>query len=135
MKSVSLNFKKINNIKGILIGLFVSEIILTVLLSIMAIVMSSTGILNNTVLEIALTVICGIATFFAGFICSKISREKGLVNGLICGGIFFIVLLFTGMIMMDNTFSTFTAVKLTACLLFGAFGGLLGLNKKEKLIK
>lgn len=135
MKTFTFNISKTKGIKGILIGLFISEVVLTILLSVMAVIMSNTGILNNTVLEIALTVICGASTFIGSFVASKIIGENGLINGFICGFAFFVLILISGMIMMDNTFSLYTFFKLISSLLFGIIGGIIGVNKKEKLIK
>jgi putative membrane protein (TIGR04086 family) len=110
------------------------EIILLVLLSITSVIMTSTGILNNTVLEILLTLISGLSSFAAGFVCSKIIKIRGLYNGLLCGFIFFLILFCAGMTILDGDFSIFTFLKLAACLIGGAIGGIIGLNKKEKLI-
>ena len=111
------------------------SIVLFVLLSITSAVMASTGILNNTLLEIMLTVICGISAFISGIVSSKIIKVKGLVNGLISGMLFFVIIFSAGLIMMDGTITLFTFLKLIVSVIFGMIGGVLGLNKKEKLIK
>lgn len=135
MKGLTFSLNKSKNIKGILIGIFVSEIILTVLLSILAMIMSSSGILDDTILEIALTFICGVCTFFGSFVCSKIIGEKGLVNGIICSVIFFLILMFSGVIITESNFTSFSVFKIVASVVFGIIGGILGVSKKDKLIK
>ena len=106
-----------------------------VLLSITSAVMASTGILNNTLLEIMLTVICGVSAFISGIVSSKMIKVKGLVNGLISGMLFFVIIFSAGLIMMDGTITLFTFLKLIVSILFGTIGGVVGVNKKEKLIK
>lgn len=100
MKSITLGFNKFKYIKGLVIGLIVGELTLIVLLSLVAIVMSNTGILNSTVLNILLTIICGVCAFVTGFICSKISPIKGYINGISSGFIFFLIIFSAGMICM-----------------------------------
>ena len=135
MKGLTFSLNKSKNIKGILIGIFVSEIILTVLLSILAMIMSSSGILDDTILEIALTFICGVCTFFGSFVCSKIIGGKGLVNCIICSLIFFLILMFSGVIITESNFTSFSVFKIVASAVFGIIGGILGVSKKDKLIK
>jgi putative membrane protein (TIGR04086 family) len=116
------------------VGIIMGELALLVLLSITSVIMTTTGILNNTVLDLALSVICGLSSFVAGFTCSKITKVKGLYSGMICGFIFFLIIFCAGMTILDSDFSVFTFIKLIACIVCGAVGGIIGLNKKEKLI-
>ncbi|MGN1132727.1 MAG: TIGR04086 family membrane protein [Ruminococcus sp.] len=135
MKSITIEFNKFKFIKGIVIGLMVGEVVLFVLLCLTSAVMANTGILNNTLLEVMLTVICGISAFISGIVSSKIIKMKGLINGFVSGMLFFIVIFSAGLIMMDGTFTLFTFLKLIVSVLFGTIGGVIGLSKKEKLIK
>lgn len=106
-----------------------------VLLSITSAVMTSTGILNNTLLEVLLTVICSVSTFISGIVSSKIIKMKGLINGFVSGMLFYLLIFSAGLIMMDGTITLFTFLKLIVSILFGTIGGVVGVNKKEKLIK
>lgn len=135
MKSITLGFNKFKYIKGLVIGLIVGELSLIILLSLTAIIMSNTGILNNTVLNVLLTIICSICAFVTGFICSKISPIKGLINGLSSGFAFFLIIFSVGMINVDSNISIFTFLKFLVSVIFGILGGIIGINKKEKLIK
>lgn len=135
MKSITLGFNKFKYIKGLVVGLIVGELTLIVLLSLVAIVMSNTGILNSTVLNILLTIICGVCAFVTGFISSKISPIKGYINGISSGFIFFLIIFSAGMISIDSNFTVFTFLKFIVSFLFGTIGGILGVSKKEKLIK
>lgn len=85
MKSITLGFNKFKYIKGLVVGLIVGELTLIVLLSLVAIVMSNTGILNSTVLNILLTIICGVCAFVTGFICSKFLLLRDISMGLAVG--------------------------------------------------
>lgn len=135
MKSFTIEFNKFKFIRGVVIGLVIGELVLLLLLGVTSVIMTSTGILNNTILEIALTVICGISAFVCGFTSSKISKVKGLINGTICGLLFFLIIFSAGLIMMDGTLTLFTFLKFIASMLFGVIGGIVGVSKKEKLIK
>ena len=135
MKSITLGFNKFKYIKGLVVGLIVGELTLIILLSLVAIVMSNTGILNSTVLNILLTIICGVCAFVTGFLCSKISPIKGYINGISSGFIFFLIIFSAGMISIDSNFTVFTFLKFIVSFLFGTIGGILGVSKKEKLIK
>ncbi|MBQ9673894.1 MAG: TIGR04086 family membrane protein [Ruminococcus sp.] len=135
MKSLTIEFNKFKFIKGLVVGLILGELVLLILLSITSVIMTSTGILDNVVLEIILTIICGISAYVSGFACSKIAGIKGIINGSVSGLLFFVIIFCAGMIAMDGTVTLFTFLKFIACLLGGTVGGIIGINKKEKLIK
>ena len=72
---------------------------------------------------------CFIGAWFAA---SRIG-SRGLVNGLICSGAVFILMLIAGFISDSGTLTLVTPLKLAVMLLFGALGGIKGVNRKERL--
>lgn len=66
--------------------------------------------------------------FSGAFFCGKHRRRKGLIEGIICGTLLYIVLLVFGIIFIGN----FTgSKKLLLLVISGAIGGVIGVNSKR----
>ena len=135
MKSMTIEFNKFKFFKGIILGLMIGGIVLTALLGITAAALTAAGIPDNMAIEIILTAICSVSAYTSGFICSKFLGVRGILNGAVSGLLFFLMIFCMGIIANDGAVTLFTVIKLSACLLFGTVGGIIGINKKEKLIK
>jgi len=116
-------------------------------------ILIGTGIAAAVTL-ILLFVICGILTFMSsvpysllpyltlialaggvfcgGYICAAIAKSRGLIVGLICGSILFVILLFAGL-STGETVGIMTLLRFIVSAVFGILGGIKGVNKKEKL--
>lgn len=70
--------------------------------------------------------------FLAGYVTAAFSQEKGLLLGLCCGGILFLILLCAGIAVSGGAPGMQALTKLIAVLLAAAIGGILGVNKKKK---
>lgn len=70
--------------------------------------------------------------FLAGYVTAALSQEKGLLLGLCCGCILFIVLICAGMAVNSSAPGMQAFTKFLAVLLASAIGGVLGVNKKKK---
>lgn len=73
-----------------------------------------------------------IGGYFSGKICGKYRRHRGLIDGIICGGILYILIFSAGMIFGEMT----DIKKLLLLVIAGAVGGVTGVNSKrpEKLM-
>lgn len=72
------------------------------------------------------------ASFAGGYLAARMTREKGLLMGLSCSGAFFLLLLAAGLPLTGGRFTTLLPVKLFGMLLFGAVGGILGVNLRVR---
>ena len=65
----------------------------------------------------------------AGFLCSLMSGEKGYLFGILCASLLFFILMIVALLAWKQELGSYTFVKFFAMLLFGAIGGVLGVNK------
>ena len=73
-----------------------------------------------------------IGAYAGGFIGAKRNRRNGLLMGLVCGGLIFIVLFLFSVFFAKSTEGLSGGAKLFMVLLFGAVGGIVGVNSKSK---
>lgn len=71
--------------------------------------------------------------FVGGCIAAAVNGSKGLAVGLSCGSIVFLIFLVIGLLSGAADIGAVTFIKLGVLLLFGALGGIKGVNRKEKL--
>ena len=82
------------------------------------------------------TVAAALGALVSGFTAAKLKGCKGLVNGLIAGGILFAVILVISMCVSAAQFTMLTPARLIVCLLMAGIGGVMGVNmgRKRKMI-
>ena len=74
-----------------------------------------------------------VGIFVGAYIAASAAKSRGLVTGLICAGAVFILMLIAGFITDGGTLSIITPLKLIVLLVFGALGGIKGVNKKDRI--
>ncbi|WP_092751778.1 TIGR04086 family membrane protein [Hydrogenoanaerobacterium saccharovorans] len=117
-------------LKPILSGTLVGAVVITVILMVLSLLLSLQNIpqmLINPMVLLALA----IGSLMGGSFAAKMVREKGLVMGLCCGVLLFLMLLLFGQGISDNGFGFMAAIKLAIALLFSAIGGVAGVNSKK----
>ena len=81
-----------------------------------------------------ITLIAAAAGVFAGgYISAAITGSGGLIVGVLCGAASFLVLLLIGLCAGTSSPGAVTIIRLIVCVLFGALGGVKGVNRREKL--
>lgn len=78
-------------------------------------------------LALAAAIIGGIA---AGFLCARLVRRRGLLLGALCGAGLFLILSIASFAVTQVVFDYGSLLKLAACVLSGAIGGVMGVNAK-----
>ena len=120
-------------IKAISLSLICMTIITACLLSIISFVITKIGILPKMSLATITTLIGCIAVFLGAAILSLLIKEKGIVYGLICAVILIVVSLIISFFILKVEFTISTVGKIAAILLSGAIGGIIGVNRKNKI--
>jgi len=75
------------------------------------------------------TVSTAIGTFIASYYLSYKKGKRGILNGLIVGGITFLILIIVSFIVDDGAVTLNTIFRLIIILLSSFIGGILGVNK------
>lgn len=112
-------------------GLFGSIILILMLFLSAFFVMKMKSLSQGAVFGAAIASSC-VSSFFAGFIASRILKARGMAVGALAAMFLFIVILITGTIFANDSINLDTLMRFAAMLLAGAFGGILGVNKKKK---
>lgn len=120
-------------IKAVILGAVSSTCIMVILMCITAVLLTTSALLPYEYLGYIMLVIEAISVFFGGYIASRINKSKGLVLGLINGGIIFTAITLSGLITSGDTVTYLTLLKLVAIIIFSVLGGIKGVNVKEKI--
>lgn len=124
---------KMKMLKAVGIGTAVSlGAILLILCLICGILMMMSSIPTDSLPYITLAAVA-IGVFPGAYIAAAINGSKGLIVGLLCSGAVFLCLLIIGLCSGSNQLGALTLVRLVIALIFGALGGIKGVNRKEKL--
>lgn len=74
----------------------------------------------------------GVGALVSGFLASKKIKSGGIINGLICGGIIYLLILFFSLFISENGFSFNTLYHSLITIISAAIGGILGVNAKNR---
>lgn len=87
---------------------------------------------SGIVLSVLATVSLCIGGYFGGYVCARKKRRNGLLQGVICGMIIFMIILFFGALFAKAALGISTGGKLLLTMLFSGIGGIVGVNTKKR---
>ncbi len=112
----------------------VCSLLITIILNcLIAAVMLSIGLLPDYILNCATITTLGIGTLLGGFISARITKSAGMINGVITGFLVFLLITLIGVAKSNDSFTMISLVKLIVCIACAGFGGIIGVNKKERI--
>ena len=114
-------------VTGTIIGTAVS--FLVILLAVFFIIKSQ-AVPYQAIAPISIAA-ASVGSFCGGYISARLNKSLGMAAGTVCGGIMFVLLAGLGLI-TGGTAGLVTLLRLALMLLFGAAGGVLGVNKRRK---
>lgn len=120
-----------NITKTIVLGLIVGTAIISLLLILCALLMSL-GVLPIGAANICSTLSISIGAFISGFFTAKKLKKKGLITGLIIGGILFLIFTCISLIACLSAPTLLTLLKGVITVISAALGGILGVNSAAK---
>ena len=119
--------------KAVLIGVLSSvvlAVLLTCLFSVMLHMMSG---IPYDVIDYVMVAIEGFSVLIGAYIACVIVKSKGLIIGALCGAISLLIVFAVGMSMSKNNIGLLTIIRSVVMLLCGVIGGIMGVNRKEKV--
>lgn len=119
--------------KSLIIGVVVALLVSIILLCIVSAIILSSGLLSSDITTIVSIAVLSAGVFAGGFLSAKITKSAGLIVGAITGFTVFLLITITGLIKSSDTITFITLVRFAVSLLFGAFGGIVAVNKKERI--
>ena len=69
--------------------------------------------------------------FIGGYLCGLFRRKNGLYEGVLCGFVMYLILLFIGSVWIGDFISLMSIKKLLLCVIISATGGVCGVNHKR----
>ena len=93
MKAVKLSLPSgTKYVKSLLFGIITGALICVMLLALITLLLSKSGLLPTEYLWIVITVILAISGFCGGYISARIYKSQGLLLGMITGLVLFLIL-------------------------------------------
>ncbi len=120
-------------IKALIIGVASSVITIALTLCIITAIFTASAMLPYEYLEYIMLIPDAIGVLAGGYIAARINKSNGLFIGLCNGAIVFLALIISGFCITPETLTLITLLKAVVILLFSAFGGIKGVNVKEKI--
>lgn len=119
-------------VKAVLIGTAAGAVIILVILSAICGVLTATSSIPYRLLPYLVLIADAGGALCGAYTAAAIHKSRGLILGLSCGFILFVILFSVGMC-SGGTIGLPTLLKAIVLIVFGVLGGILGVNKKERL--
>ena len=119
--------------KAILLSVVVMAVVSALLLMLIALIFGKMKVLPKGIPPILTTAVGCLGVFLGSFAASAYAKEKGLLLGLISGTILAFCTALISVLVFQNDFNIASAGKVAAILLSGSIGGILGVNRKDKV--
>ena len=112
-------------VRPVVIGTVAGAGCCLLLLLLMAAVMASSDIPKAAVTPMAVAA-AAIGAFVSGIIAARISRERGLLLGAVCGLLLYLLVMIAGFALLREIRGAYAVVKLAVMIGCAALGGVLG---------
>lgn len=116
----------------VIMGILAALIASLILLAIFSVLLSTLDIPTVSV-QVFACISIGAGALTGGFFSARILRNKGLLSGAATGLLFYAVLLIAGAAMGQADIQALTLLKVLLAVVFGAIGGIMGVNSKRRL--
>lgn len=124
--------KLMRALRAIVIGASAGAILLCLLFMLLSGILVAAKTLPQNLLSPLVLFACGLSSFFAGYVCIRIARMRGMLYGILSGLLLFAVVFAVGIIAINEPISFEALVKGLLMSLCGAIGGIIGVNKRKK---
>lgn len=129
-KSEDNTREKNNSLLKIIKGSIISIITTVILLTIFAILLTYTGISENTIYPVVL-VISGISILIGSSITTRKLKNKGMINGGLIGLIYILTLyIISSLFTMEFNLNSNSIIMVAVSIIMGMLGGIIGINMK-----
>ena len=118
-------------LRPMLVGVAVGLIVSVGMLMLMALLVQTLDVPRVAVLPMAIAA-AAIGAFSAGLTAAAVSKQRGLVHGLVCGLVLWFLILAAGFSRYAGVSAGNAAIKLAVLVLTGAIGGVLGVNMRKR---
>lgn len=117
-------------VKPILFGLILGAVVTFLMLMLLALILSVKDFPPAAAVAMS-SAAAGIGAFFAGFTAARIVGRKGLLLGLACGALLYVIITLISLAVSPGGFTALSLIKLVIVLLASVIGGVLGVNTRK----
>lgn len=119
--------------KAVLFGILTSLLISIILMCGVSMFILTNGLLPSELTNIITISTLGAGTLLGGIVSSRITKSAGLITGVITGFAVFLLITIIGLCKSSDTITYLTFIRLAVTVVLGGIGGIIGVNKKEKI--
>lgn len=120
-------------VKATVFGVIISCLMTMIITLIAAIVFLKSGKMPGELLGYITLAFLGIGSLVGGYISAGIYKSSGIMCGVAVGVPVFIITFIVGMINFSSNIGVMLLLKFVTILLASVIGGILGVNKKDKI--
>lgn len=121
--------------RAVLIGMLVGLVLCSIMIVVLSLVLVKIGQMPTNSVFVALQAISAVSAFLGSCISVRICKSRGLMVGLLTALAMFAVIFMVGLSMSVEPVSMLSLTKLIAMLCAGAIGGVVSVNKKQRVKK
>jgi len=127
------NFLNKKSIKATIFGVTAGLVTTIMLFVIIGFAVSKLDTYPASIIDYVILGILVVSGLVAGNVTGRIYKSSGILYGALTGIVMFLIILFAGISSIANGLSFFTLYKLVLLVVSSALGGILGVNKKDKI--
>ena len=117
--------------KAIVLGVIASMMGMLIIMCLIACIFLFASAIPYDILPYLMLTADAVGIFFGSYLAAALAGSKGLLTGLCCGAITFLIMLVIGFGNETQSVSLLTILHLAVFLVFGTLGGIKGVNRKE----
>lgn len=115
----------------VVVSALIAIIITVFIFLIISFVMTKIDIPKNITQVLSIAALA-LGAYFGGYICAKKYRKNGLLRGVVCGFIVFIIVMIIGSLFAGSVIDLSSSSKLLIVVVTGGIGGAIGVNSKRR---
>ncbi len=119
--------------KAVAIGVMISAAFTAILLCVCTVILNYLSGIPYDILGYLTAACLCVSVFFGAYIAAAIAKSRGLLVGLLVAAIVLSVILALGLSLKGESVGILTVIRSVALPLFGALGGIRGVNRKEHI--
>ena len=120
-------------LKSLITGMLCGIAVITILTLLFAFILVISGTYPTDIINYISLVFLAVGGLSGGYIAARLNKAAGLAVGALTGLIIFLIILIVGLAQSTGTITLFTLYKFLLLVIFSALGGVLGVNKQNKI--
>lgn len=130
-KSYIAKDASIHSIKAYLWGIICGSSFSAILLVLSSLAFVKIKNIPQAFIEPLVIFICALGAFIGGYVTVRISKERGMLKGMVTGFLLFVLTFIASLVFTREPLTMISVIKCLSMVLTGAIAGIIGVNKKS----